>query len=178
MLKSRSQTLPNQINMIEHLILSSVVKLIVQDVRKQPLNSHLWSRFYVQCRESLKDDCNQGSFVFFCGQQNRQKMLLHHLTSSIILWSRNRQKMLSALSVISHRHTNGMKRRMMIMMTWWQSTWHWRWRRDLPKWGDLVWVKHQSVQVLQGGEVGGHCDRVPGQIDVFEVNILKRFVGV
>ena len=64
MLKSRSQTLPNQINMIEHLILSSVVKLIVQDVRKQPLNSHLWSRFYVQCRESLKDDCNQGSFAF------------------------------------------------------------------------------------------------------------------
>ena len=39
-------------------------------------------------------------------------------------------------------------------------------------------MKHQSVQVLQGGEVGGHCDRVPGQIDVFEVNILKRFVRV
>ena len=115
---------------------------------------------------------------FFCGQQNRQKMLLHHLTSSIILWSRNRQKMLSALSVISHRHTNGMKRRMMIMMTWWQSKWHWQWRRDLPKWGDLVWVKHQSVQVLQGGEVGGHCDRVARQVDVLEVNILKRFFWV
>ena len=39
-------------------------------------------------------------------------------------------------------------------------------------------MKHQSVQVLQGGEVGRHCDRVPGQIDVLEVNILKRFVRV
>ena len=39
-------------------------------------------------------------------------------------------------------------------------------------------MKHQSVQVLQGGEVGGHCDRVPGQIDVLEVNILKRFFRV
>ena len=39
-------------------------------------------------------------------------------------------------------------------------------------------MKHQSVQVLQGGEVSGHCDRVPGQIDVLEVNILKRFVRV
>ena len=38
-------------------------------------------------------------------------------------------------------------------------------------------MKHQSVQVLQGGEVGGHCDRVPGQIDMLEVNILKRFFG-
>lgn len=33
-------------------------------------------------------------------------------------------------------------------------------------------MKHQSVQVLQGGEVGGHCDRVARQVDVFEVNIL------
>ena len=40
--------------------------------------------------------------LLFCGQQNRRKMLMHHLTSSIILWSRNRQKMFSALSVISH----------------------------------------------------------------------------
>ena len=39
-------------------------------------------------------------------------------------------------------------------------------------------MKHQSVQVLQGGEVGGHSDRVPGQIDVLEVNILKRFFRV
>ena len=39
-------------------------------------------------------------------------------------------------------------------------------------------MKHQRVQVLQGGEVGGHCDRVPGQIDVFEVNILKGFFRV
>ena len=39
-------------------------------------------------------------------------------------------------------------------------------------------MKHQSVQVLQGGEVGGHCDRVARQVDVLEVNILKRFVRV
>ena len=39
-------------------------------------------------------------------------------------------------------------------------------------------MKHQSVQVLQGGEVGRHCDRVPGQIDVLEVNILERFFRV
>ena len=39
-------------------------------------------------------------------------------------------------------------------------------------------MKHQSVQVLQGGEVGGHCDRVARQVDVFEVNILERFFRV
>ena len=39
-------------------------------------------------------------------------------------------------------------------------------------------MKHQGVQVLQGGEVGGHCDRVARQVDVFEVNILKRFFKV
>ena len=39
-------------------------------------------------------------------------------------------------------------------------------------------MKHQSVQVLQGGEVGGHSDGVARQVDVFEVNILKRFFRV
>ena len=39
-------------------------------------------------------------------------------------------------------------------------------------------MKHQSVQVLQGGEVGGHCDRVARQVDVLEVNILERFFRV
>ena len=103
MLKSRSQTLPNQINMIEHLILSSVVKLIVQDVRKQPLNSHLWSRFYVQCRESLKDDCNQGSFAFLWAtisseNASASSYIIHHSLA------KKSSKDVSALSVISHLH--------------------------------------------------------------------------
>ena len=46
---------------------------------------------------------------------------------------------------------------------------------SLPKWGDLVRVQHQSVEVFQRREIRCAGDRIPRQVHVLQVNILNHF---